>query len=66
MLNITFDTTNEAFHGDETGETVRILREIAKKMERGTEAGPVMDLNGNKIGTWAYCPECELDEEEEG
>ena len=65
MLSITFDTTNEAFHGDETGETVRTLREIAKKIERGRDAGPVMDLNGNKIGAWAYCPECEPDEEEE-
>ena len=66
MLSIKFSTTNEAFQGDETGETVRTLREIARKMERGTEAGPVMDLNGNKIGAWEYCSECEPDEEEGG
>jgi len=66
MLKINFATGNEAFQGDETGETVRILREIAKKIEQGRENGSVMDLNGNKIGTWAYCPECEPDEEEEG
>jgi len=66
MLNIKFDTANDAFCDDETGETVRILREIAKKIEQGRENGSVMDLNGNKIGTWAYCPECEPDEEEEG
>jgi len=35
MLSIKFSTTNEAFQGDETGETVRILREIAKKIEHG-------------------------------
>jgi len=66
MLKINFATGNEAFQGDETGETVRILREIAKKIEEGREVGPVMDLNGNKIGAWSYCPECEPDQEEEG
>ena len=65
MLSITFDTTNEAFQGDETGETVRILREISKKVEQGREVGPVMDLNGNKVGDWVYIPECEPDEDEE-
>jgi hypothetical protein len=62
MLAIKFKTENEAFRDNETEETVRILRDIAKKIESGRVDGAVMDLNGNKIGTWDYCEEFEPEE----
>ena len=37
----------------QTGEDVaEALRRIADKLEHGRIDGPVMDLNGNKVGTW--------------
>lgn len=59
MLAINFSTSNVSFENQGTSEVVRILREIIKKIENGRVDGVVMDLNGNKIGTWDYSPEWE-------
>jgi hypothetical protein len=59
MFTLKFETENEAFtdQGEETdearlAESARILREIADKMEAGTDGGTIFDVNGNKIGQW--------------
>jgi hypothetical protein len=33
-------------------ETARILKKIASYVESGTNYGSIMDVNGNKIGSW--------------
>jgi hypothetical protein len=51
MLTIHFKQENAAFQ--ENGyatETARILRDIAKRIERGQFDGPVFDSNGNRVG----------------
>lgn len=51
-MKIQFNTGNAAFemYGDQ--EVRRILEEIASKVEHGYDHGSIMDINGNKIGTW--------------
>lgn len=59
-VKIQFSTDNAAFceaggeesDGARQAESARILRAIADKLEAGQESGPVMDANGNKVGTW--------------
>ena len=50
-FDLHIDLGNDAM---QTGEDVaEALRRIATKLERsGHESGLVMDLNGNKVGTW--------------
>ena len=35
-------------------EVRRILNDVARKLEMGYDSGNVMDVNGNKVGTWKY------------
>jgi hypothetical protein len=59
-MNIRFTTDNAAFDGGDddqcnstrNAEIARILREIADAIEECEEAGPVVDINGNTIGSW--------------
>jgi hypothetical protein len=54
MFTLSFKTDNAAFD-DETGgaaEIVRILREVANRVEDETFNGQVFDSNGNRVGTW--------------
>lgn len=58
-MKIHIRTTNVAFGDDPFSkgeELARILREVAKRCERDGqpkrgETWPVMDVNGNKVGT---------------
>lgn len=53
MFTLSFETTNAAFTDDPVGETARILREIADKIEGQHGrfySAPVRDMNGNSIG----------------
>lgn len=56
MVEISFRTDNAAF-GEEDfekrAEVSRILLEIAAAVESGKDHGPVMDLNGNRVGQWS-------------
>ena len=52
MFTVKINTENDAFGRQTIFEVVRLLREIAKKLESGKTHGPVMDLNGNKVGTF--------------
>lgn len=54
MFNLSLRTANAAFEENGTHyEVARILREIADDIEdSGNLNGPVMDYNGNKVGTY--------------
>lgn len=54
-VTITFSCDGAAFDEPAT-EIARILREIAKRAERGDDAPApglsVFDINGNRVGQW--------------
>lgn len=69
MLEIKFNTNTAAFDDEdfiENGtinnyikrkEIVRILEHIAFQIKADHNGGPIMDLNGNKIGEWKITEE---------
>ena len=56
MFELKFDTGNAAFEEYDTYEIRRILAYISEQLEFKTE-GSVIDINGNKIGSWKYTRE---------
>ena len=67
MFILTIKTGGAAFRDDSrTGrrgnalldqqgaEVRRIMKDVARKLEMGYNGGNVMDVNGNKVGTWKY------------
>jgi hypothetical protein len=56
MLRVSFKTCGAAFGDTEQErreECARILRIVVQKLETTTDnEGPLMDLNGNKVGDW--------------
>lgn len=56
MFTLQFDTANDAFAETPASEIAAILRKLAGKIESGSvfysEDRPVIDSNGNRIGTW--------------
>lgn len=52
MLKIEIETGNAAFEDDRNMELARILRQIAERLENGEDAGRVLDINGNKVGSF--------------
>jgi hypothetical protein len=53
MFTLKFSTDNAAFADDMHGEAARILRKIADQLDRGDLARVIVDLNGNRVGSWA-------------
>ena len=62
MFNLKFATGGSAFRDPYNGEEddlferlecVRILKKITQAVEDGATYGPIMDINGNKIGEWS-------------
>ena len=63
IMNIKFSTSGAAFqdeYADEMtndiytrSEVVRILKKITKQIDNGDNYGPIIDINGNKIGEWS-------------
>lgn len=55
-MKIEFNTDSAAFDNDCGGsleyETIRILRDIIDEIKSGRTYGSIMDINGNKVGTW--------------
>ena len=58
MFKLEFDTDSDAFT-DEDGmgwsmqaEIKRILKRVSSQVEDGQTQGSIIDLNGNKVGTW--------------
>ena len=55
MLHLTIETRNSAFVPDDEGEIVRILRDLADKIECNgmphyNNTMSLYDINGNKVG----------------
>jgi hypothetical protein len=44
---------NDAFQPAPQREIVRLLDEIRQALLRGRDGGGVVDLNGNKVGSWS-------------
>lgn len=61
MFKLEISTCGAAFR-DENGEGLdpyttevrRILLKVICELEAGRTNGPVMDVNGNKVGHWSY------------
>ena len=60
QFTLAIESENEAFE-DPQPEVVRILREVADQMERGTYCANIRDTNGNTVGTF----ELEVEDSEE-
>lgn len=53
MFTLAIKTGNAAYDdGNCEYELIRNLKEIIKKLEYGYDSGSVMDINGNKVGSW--------------
>ena len=61
MFKMEFKTGNDTFRDPFTGEesqahkvneAVKIINKISTEIAMGKTYGPIMDINGNKIGTW--------------
>lgn len=62
-MKIQFSTSGAAFQSEyedkwtndihTRGEVVRILKKITAQIEDGEDYGSIMDINGNKIGSWS-------------
>ena len=61
-FTVEFRTNNAAMSDDDYGpEVARILRHVADSVEHRSEpeesdGGPIMDANGNNVGTWSIEP----------
>ena len=52
-INITIETENAAFEDiSERPEVARILRELADKIETYRNPSVIMDINGNRCGSF--------------
>ncbi len=49
-FTLTIDCDNAAFEEQPAQELARILRDVAARIERGTDCGTVHDINGNTVG----------------
>jgi len=54
-FKIKFNADNAAFTVMPEEEASRILEKIAEDIRQGLVEGPVMDINGNKVGHWGFC-----------
>ena len=52
-MKIEFSVDSAAFEDCPYVEVIRILNEIAKKVELGQTSGAIMDINGNRVGLWS-------------
>jgi hypothetical protein len=53
-FKLTIETDSAAF-GDpdkSAAETARLLRYVASVVECGSRLAPVLDINGNTVGSW--------------
>ncbi len=71
LFNIAIEGDNAAFDDDARGETARILRDVAQRIESGEDANyyrTIRDINGNRIGAFRFVdnPERLLQIEQEG
>ena len=54
---VSIQTRNQAFEGEELPMVVaRILEEIARRLREYELEGPVLDVNGNRVGWYRVRP----------
>lgn len=54
-FQLEFDADNAAFAGNDwQPETVRILTEVARRVEMGDNSGTIRDSNGNTVGRFEF------------
>jgi hypothetical protein len=53
-ITIVINTVNAAFEDMPEYEVVRILRELADKLETGRQPDYILDINGNNVGSIKY------------
>ena len=51
IITIELETENAAFE-DGSGEAARLVQVVADRFAAGQRGGRLMDINGNRIGTW--------------
>ena len=52
MLRVRIDTDNDAFAGNGEQEVARLLRKVATRVEGGEFDGVIVDINGNRCGSF--------------
>lgn len=56
-FTLKFSMDNAAFDGDPAPELLRILARVSVAVADGETELPVLDVNGNVVGTWAIVVE---------
>jgi len=51
-VSVSIETDNAAFDPDPIPELDRIDRRIREQVREGRDEGRVIDVNGNKVGSW--------------
>lgn len=58
MFTLKIGTGGSAFYDDDGNrdpyEVIRLLRQVATKLENDYISGILIDINGNKVGEWYY------------
>jgi hypothetical protein len=52
MFTIAIDTASDAFNPEQAYEVNRILREVIVRLGNGYTDGPILDVNGNRVGAF--------------
>jgi hypothetical protein len=56
-FQLSFTLGNDAFAGDDRADGIaHVLRQVTHQVGAGYIGGPVLDVNGNRIGNWNYDP----------
>lgn len=55
MFTLTIETGNAAFQ-DGPEELARLVERVADALRDGRTRGPVIDTNGNRVGSWEMTP----------
>ena len=58
-FRLEFETDNAAFE-DGNGEAVRLLLQVAARVQAGETEGLVRDINGNLVGAWRFADDVKI------
>ena len=53
MFQLSFEDDNAAFEDGDPEEYARILKHVADEVRGGSLGGPILDVNGNRVGEWS-------------
>ena len=54
MFKLQFSTDNATFEDEPVTEVERIMRLVTDQVAAGLSRGPILDVNGNRIGEWDW------------